>query len=138
MFVNASKVKGPNNNFDKEICSLRNGAATGISNFAKAYPLRENRAGIRGKSHGVFDDIEMLVGFAMKPNEPVDCLVQEGGAFQWSETTMCCLRNSKVAGSIMEKQKKLIFSFVSLLYSLMLDLEKNLSSGSFIEQFMGA
>ena len=52
--------------------------------------------------------------------------------FRWSEGTLNKIGNAATE----EKRLKLVISMISLFINLMLDLDDNLSEGSFFEEFM--
>ena len=88
---------------------------------------------MRGHAKGNFGDLEMIAGVAINPSGNNECLTRlDNGLFHWSKGTI-----NKIGGAAAEeKRMKLVLSMITLFTNLMLDLDDNLSEGSFFEDFM--
>ena len=131
-----TKASGANGTF-KEMCAkleMDSKETTTGSKFAAGYPFAPPSTTMRGHAKGKFSDLEIIVAVAMKPGGNNDCLTRlENGLFHWSEGTCNKIGNAATE----EKRLKLVISMISLFINLMLDLDDNLSEGSFFEDFMG-
>ena len=103
------------------------------SMFGAGYPFKQPSTTMQGHAKGTFSDLEFIVAIAIDPNGSNDCLTRtNGGLFHWSEATT----NKIGDGATEDKRLKLVLCMLTLFINLMLDLDDNLSHGSFFEEFM--
>ena len=112
---------------------------TPTTSFAKQYPSSKPRDAEKGGWDGVFkNDLTMYIGFAIDPNGDHECLLRKGnGPFVWSERTMKKLEESGAAGTIADKQLKLICAMFELTYFLMMGKDDVIDIGLPFRHFVG-
>ena len=140
VFVQAAKVDGIDHSFGEESAKQleESNSQKSTSRLHRCFPFRR-RHDMQGEAKGAFSDLEMLVGVALDLRKPNDCLVREkGGLFFWSKRTMECLSNYNGSDTLQQRQMKLVMCMLTLFLNLMMDIDEEVSEGSFVEPFIGA
>jgi hypothetical protein len=88
---------------------------------------------------GLFDDLDPLIDLAFKPNADKNSILTDGenGFFVWSDCTIEKLKQSNIAGTLEDKQMKLVCHMFDLTYSLMMDKRDAIVNGTPFVQFIG-
>ena len=100
------------------------------SNFIKRYPFQEPPCPELGGWDGTFPCLELCIGIGINKAENKDCLLQEGGAFIWSDRTIAKIGNDR------EKRMRFLLQMVQFFYALMMGNDAIIDSVPF-KQYLG-